>query len=230
MNENMVSVAELFNHYGMYLWKVQRPAAGRFVDLWSEVHASNCDDDVKRVITDVLWSVASFERACAFLEANATWIENAAAEGVPAVMAILSGPYGQQSLHYQLGLSLWMDLNDALIWYRCIPERLANLKTAARSGQTAITETEIEDELSVLRSRTVPEFNSQKIVQLSNNLLHRSWHPTIAKDTSFTLVWKGDDRGTVDFVEAGNVRDSLHQTLVEVVEQVLAFCRRVINS
>jgi hypothetical protein len=81
VNDDRISVETLFDHFGMYRWKIQRESSMRFVDPWSQVSHSQCDDPTKIRLVNVLWALMSFERAYDTLHVNAEWMEKANREG-----------------------------------------------------------------------------------------------------------------------------------------------------
>jgi hypothetical protein len=135
-DEEMVSLATVRDHYGVWRWRIERDSSNRLVEAWAKIGASALPDDTTVRLANVAWAVAVFERAYDVLLADIVRAEQARNVGVPAVMALLTGPY-QDSLDYLLGMSLWMDLGDVLVAYRTIAERLKRLK---RLGETELTE------------------------------------------------------------------------------------------
>ncbi|WP_157743307.1 hypothetical protein [Micromonospora coriariae] len=222
MDEQVTSFEESFRQYSVYKWKIERESNQRLVKLWSEIGTSNQDDGVKLILTDVAWAVGAFERAHDVLEANAMRVEEFRRNGVPAILAFLSGPY-HQSLDYNLAISLWMDLADVFVWYRTIVERLGHLKRPARKGATLVTESEIETQIEKLRRRAVDEFDGARATALANKLLHESRHPGNAHDLSTSVYWKGESGDELDFAENGDARDSIWRLRQETVEQLVRF-------
>jgi hypothetical protein len=228
MTDERVSFANAFRHYGVYRWKIERDPARRFEKYWVAVGACSRPDRTKVRLTEVLWALASFERSHETMEHNAIRVEDARNEGVPAVMALLSGSFGSDSLDYHLALSLWMDLADVLVWYRSIRDRLGVLKGSARAGEIPMTAAEIEAECEILDRRTLTEFGNAKVTRLANNLLHHSWHPTKAFEVSIQLYWKGAEGKLVDFAETGDVRASLRQLRGDTATQIANLTERMI--
>ncbi|NMO57307.1 hypothetical protein HH310_39810 [Actinoplanes sp. TBRC 11911] len=142
MTDERVSIAAAFQQYGFYRWKIERDPARRFEKYWAKVGACSRSDRTKVRLTEVLWALASFERSHEIMENNAIRVEDARNEGVPVMMALLSGSFGADSLDYHLALSLWMDLADVLGWYRSIRDRLG-LKGSARANEIPLSVAEI---------------------------------------------------------------------------------------
>ena len=157
---------------------MERESAYRFVKHWTRIGASGLRDDDKITLINVLWAVASMDRSYRALESNVKRAGAARDDGVPPVMALMSGPYGHRSLDYALGQSLWLDLADVLVWYRAVIDRLCWLKQAARRGRIALSVPELEHELSTADARVITEFGRKRVRDLADNLLHESWHPT----------------------------------------------------
>jgi hypothetical protein len=223
-----VSMETLQDHYQVWRWRLELESSQRFVELWKEIGASNLGDGEKLILVDVAWALASFERGYDLLSADLLRAERARNQGVPAVMATLTGPY-EDSLDYLIAASLWMDLGDILVWYRAIADRLAHLKGSARQARVLVKESEIRHQLDVLDRRRLPELSSERIRVLADNLLHHSWHPSRASSRlSIDLYWKGDDPKTVDFAQA-DFRLRLKAFVDETIEQISFFIRDVIQ-
>lgn len=222
-----VSVSTLEHHHGIYRWVIERESAYRFVKLWSRLGSSELVEADKIILTNVLWAVASMERSYRALENNVKRAELARNEGVPPVMALMSGPYGHQSLDYALGQSLWLDLADVLVWYRAVVDRLRRLKTAVRKKRIPLSLPELEQELSTANVRVISEFGGKRVRDLADTLLHESWHPT-TPDAGFDLYWREiDGRSVVAFTEEGDVMDSLFTVTKEAIEQVESLINRI---
>jgi hypothetical protein len=157
MDSERVSFETTFEQYCIYRWKIEREPAQRLVELWGKVGHAEVHPDVKVVLTDVIWALAAFERAHEILEFNALRVEKFKRDGVPAILAFLSGPHSG-SLDYNLAISLWMDIADVFVWYRTICERLGKLKTPIRKAVLALPASEVESQITALRRRRISAF------------------------------------------------------------------------
>lgn len=181
-----------------------------------------------RSLGNVAWAVASFERAYAVLLEDIARAERARNVGVPAVMAFLSGPY-KGSVEYLLGTSLWMDIADVLVCYRTIADRAKLLKGLPRRHRSPLSQLEIEQELVLLESRTLPELGHEAVRRLADTVLHRSWHPEVARDLGFVLFWKGEEPKQVDLAE-GDLLGSLSTLVEDTIRQVSTLISRFTES
>ena len=119
----MVSFTTLQEHYGIWRWRIERDSSNQLVKLWSDIGASGLQDDAKVRLANVAWALGAFERAYDVLLADIVSAEKAHNEGVPPLLAYVTGPY-ENSLDYLLGMGLWMDLGDVLVAYRTIAKRM----------------------------------------------------------------------------------------------------------
>ncbi len=224
---NTVSVSTLQLHHGYYRWAIERESAFRFVRLWHRLGSSELIETDQITLTNVLWAIASMERSYRTLEINVDRAAMAHNEGVPPVMAFMSGPY-PKSLEYALGQSLWLDLADVLVWYRAFIDRLGHLKNAVRRGRIPLSRSELEQELSTADARAIREFGSKRVRDLADNLLHDSWHPT-TPGTGFDLYWRQvEGRSVVAFTEEGDVMESLFTVVSEAIAQVESVINRIV--
>jgi hypothetical protein len=223
-----VSVSILKLHHGYYRWAIERESAYRFVRLWSRLGSSKLIETDKITLTNVLWATAAMERSYRTLEINVDRAAMARDEGVPPVMALMSGPYGRQSLDYALGQSLWLDLADVLVWYRAVVDRLRHLRAAVRKGRITLSVPELEQELSTANARVISEFGGKRVRDLADTLLHNSWHPT-TPDMAFPLHWRQiDGRSAVAFTEDGDAMESLFTVTKEAIAQVESLINRIV--
>jgi hypothetical protein len=224
-NENMVSVATLAEHYGQYRWTLERDSARRFAGLWAQISASSLQDRDKKTLTNVIWALASLERAFQVLESDAKRAEKVINEGAPAVMTFLSGPY-VGSLQYLLATGLWMDLGEVLAAYRTLQDRFGHLRRLVRRAGP-LTEQDFHAEKAALEARRLPELGTQPIRQLATNVLHHYWHPT-TPGVEIAWAWTGKEgEQTVNFTETGDLRESLFTVIGETVDQVVSLVRRL---
>lgn len=93
MSDNMVSTADLERHYELHRWRLELGSSQRFRHVLIDIANSGLDARDRSRVTNVVWALASFERAHAFLIANLRRADRAQNEGVPPAMAFLSGPY-----------------------------------------------------------------------------------------------------------------------------------------
>ena len=222
----MVSVATLAEHYGQYRWTLERDSAGRFAGLWGQIGASSLQDRDKGTLTNVIWALASLERAFQVLEADAKRAEKVVNVGAPAVMTFLSGPYAG-SLQYLLATGLWMDLGEVLAAYRTLQDRFGHLRRMVRGNAGPLTEQDFQAEKAALEARRLPELGTQPIRQLATNVLHHFWHPT-TPGVEFAWAWTGKEgERTVNFTEHGDLRGSLFTVVGETVDQVVSLVQRL---
>jgi hypothetical protein len=227
VNEGMVSLETVREHYGIWRWKIERESSKKFVETWAKINAASIGDDVKLDLADVAWALAAFERTYDVLSEDIIRAEAAHNVGVPPLMAVLTGPY-KQSLDYLIVVSLWMDLADVLVSYRTIVDRFGHLKNAARRSKIAMPLSDIEHEIEVLEARKLPELSSKPIRKLGDTILHHSWHPRGARSLNLELYWKGTDIKTLDFAD-GDLRRSLDGLVTDTLEQVYGFILAVIQ-
>lgn len=227
MAEETVSVQTLARHYGHYRWVLERDSAGRFAGLWGQIGASSLQDGDKETLTNVIWALASLERASQVLEADAKRAEEVENAGAPAAMTLLSGPHGANSLQVLLATGLWMDLGEVLTAYRTLEDRLGHLLQAVRAGRVPLTKDEFAAQVAALEARRLPELGNQPIRELATNLLHHYWHPT-TPGVNITLAWSGEDGGRkVNFTGQGDLRESLFTVVGETGDQVVSLVQRV---
>ncbi len=222
MPEGRVSFETVRTHHGIWRWKLEREASQRLVTSWRAVQGSGLHPESKVRLMNAAWSLATFERAYNMLASDARRAEQARADGVPAVMALLTGPY-ERSLDYLLTMSLWLDLGEVLAAYRTVVDRFALLKGPARRGQLPVLLTDVEAELSVLREGRLPSLSEQPVTDLANRILHEAWHPTEDDALALGIYWKQRE-GThiVDF-GTGDVRGELLTLAERTVKQVNQF-------
>jgi len=227
MADETVSVETLARHYGQYRWVLERDSASRFAGLWGRIGASGLQGRDKETLTNVIWALASLERALQVLEADAKRAEEVANEGAPAVMLMLSGSYGPKSLEYLLATSLWMDLGEVLTAYRTLQMRLGHLLQAVRGRRIPLTRPEFDAEVATLEVRRLPELGNRPIRELANNLLHQDWHPT-TRGVAFAWAWSGKEGDRkVNFTEEGDLRESLFAVVGHTVDQIASLVQRV---
>ena len=91
------------------------------------------------MLTNVIWGLSSLERSFQVLEADAKRAERVVNDGAPAVVGLLTGQYGTDSLTYLMATGLRMDLGDALTAYRTLadPRRKWCSRGRGRRGRTA---------------------------------------------------------------------------------------------
>lgn len=75
-------------------------------------------------MTNVIWGLSSLEPSFQVLEADAKRAERVVNDGAPAVVGLLTGQYGSDSLNYLMATGLWMDLGDVLTACRTVADRL----------------------------------------------------------------------------------------------------------
>lgn len=208
MAAEYVSFETVRTYHGIWRWKLERDASNRLVKSWQTVHGSELHPEAKTRLMNVSWSLATFERSYHMLASDARRAEQARSEGVPAIMALLTGPY-EQSLEYLMTMSLWMDLGEVLAAYRTVVDRFAQLKGPARRGRLPVAQDVVEEELSVLRGRQLPALSAEPVSRLANRVLHEAWHPTDYDALGLEIHWKERDGDYfVDFGH-GDVRDEL---------------------
>jgi hypothetical protein len=218
----MVSLATVRDPYGVWRWRIERDSSNRLVEAWAKIGASALPDDTTVRLANVAWAVAAFERAYDVLLADIVRAEQARNVGVPAVMALLTGPY-QDSLDYLLGMSLWMDLGDVLVAYRTIAERLKRLKRLGeRRIATLWSAADLDREVRALQDRKLPDLSSKPVTILANTILHDTWDPRVGLTVAFQLYWKGSDPLTLDFAE-GDFLEALATLVDETVKRVIGF-------
>lgn len=138
-----VSLKEIANHYDVHRWRLERSASTRLLGVLVKLAGSPLTEPDRACAANVVWAIASVERAYSFLVANLGRAKDASNVGVPPIMAYLTGPY-KVSLDHLLAMSLWMDLADVLVWYRIVIERLGKLKGPARRRRLLVTASEID--------------------------------------------------------------------------------------
>jgi hypothetical protein len=227
VDSETVSTQTLREHYGFWRWRLERESSNHFVKLWAEIGSSNLDHAAKVSLTNVAWALASFERSYDILREDIVRAETARNEGVPDVMAILSGPY-QDSLDYLIVTSLWMDLGDVLVAYRTIMDRFGHVKNPARGTNPAWAGSDVKRELAILEARRLPELSTDSMRKLAVTIAHHAWHPNRERTLGFQLYWKGTDPETLDFAE-GDLRGSLNTLVEETLRQVYGFIEAVLK-
>ena len=223
MDAETVRLATVRDHYGVWRWRIERDSSNRLVNAWAEIDAAGLADDTKVRLANVAWAAAAFERTYDVLLADILRAEQARNVGVPAVMALLTGPY-EHSLDYLLGMSLWMDLGDVLVAYRTIADRLKRLKEGriVRRSATPWSAGDVDREVRILQDRRLPDLSSEPVTILAGTILHDTWDPRVGLTVAFQLYWKGSDPQTLDFAE-GDFRDALATLVDETVKQVNEF-------
>ena len=227
MDEEMIPLRTVREHYGIWRWKIERDSSNRLVKLWAEIGASNLDDETKVALANVAWALGSFERAYDILLEDIVRTETAQNTGVPASIRFLTGPY-ENSLEYLLGMSLWMDLADVLVSYRTIVDRFSHLRRAPRRKRISMSVLDIDREIGILRSRILPELSAEHVTTLANGLLHETWHPSGTRTLGFELYWKGTDTKRFDFAKA-DFRESLNGLVEDTIKQIYDFIFAVIR-
>lgn len=206
--EETVSFETVRTHHGIWRWKMERESSQRLVRSWRAVAAAHLHSETKTQLMNVAWSLASFERAYNILIADAHRAEHARAVGVPAIMALLTGPY-ERSLEYLLTMSLWMDLGDVLAAYRTIVDRFTHLRGSARRQRLSMSPAELEREITILQNRRLPSLSNEPLMILANRILHQAWHPTEDDALALEIHWKGSaEEPVIDFA-SGDVRGEL---------------------
>lgn len=221
----LVSTETLQQHYGWWRWRIERESSNRLVMVWQEIAASALPEDTKVRLADVAWALGAFERAFDVLMADIERAERARREGVPPVLAMLTGPY-PQSLDYLVAMGLWMDLGDVLAAYRTIPMRLKHLtaRPLLRAQSTKWTKADIDQQVDLFRARTIPALGAEPVMEMANTILHHTWEPSAQRDLSVQLHWKGAGHQIVDFAQ-DDVREALTKLVEETLEQVYLFVR-----
>jgi hypothetical protein len=171
----------------------------RFADTWTKIAASSLVPDVQVRFANVAWALAGFERSYDLLTENFHRTEEAMRNGVPPVMAFLSGPH-EESLQLLLGASLWLDLGEVIAHYRTVADRFAHLKGATRRGLIPAEAATVEGELHWLRSQSLPALANAPVTKLADRVLHEAWHPAGSTEMSFPLYFR--ESGRVDLAEA----------------------------
>lgn len=224
-----VSFETVRTHHAIWRWKLERDASDRLVKSWQTIHESALHRDAKTPLMNVSWSLATFERNYHMLATDARRAEQARSEGVPAIMAHLTGPY-EQSLEYLLTMSLWMDLGEVLAAYRTVVDRFAHLRGPARRGRLPVALDVVEDELAVLRGRKLSALSDEPMTRLANRVLHEAWHPTADDALALEIHWKQRDGGDfIDFAN-GDVRDELLSLAEDTLKQIRAFIALAVES
>jgi hypothetical protein len=224
--DETVSFETTRQHYGVWRWAIERSASARLVRLWAEINDSSLPDDTKVRLADVAWALGAFQRAHEVLQEDCIRAEKARRDGVPAVMAVLTGPWSN-SLDYLIAMGLWMDLGDVLVAYRTIPERLRKAMTSRavlRDPSTKWTKADVDQQLAILQGRTLPGLGSEPVTRMAGTILHHSWDPSAQPSQSLILAWKGPNNETVDFAE-DDVREALTTLVDDTLDQVYGFIR-----
>jgi hypothetical protein len=191
---------------------------------WATVEAAQLHPETKSQLMNIAWSLASFERAYNVLDEDARRAEQARAVGVPAIMAMATGPY-KESLEYLLTTSLWMDLGDILAAYRTIMDRLGNLKRSIRRHPGPLTQVELDRQSALLEARRLPSLSDEPLRNLAVRILHIAWHPTA--DDDLAIYWKGTaEQPVIDFAP-GDVRDELLSVVEDTSRQINEFLSAV---
>jgi hypothetical protein len=224
----MVSTQTLREHYGFWRWRLERESSTRLVELWAKIGSSSLDHAAKVSLTNVAWALASFERSYDILSEDIVRAERARNEGVPAAMAVLSGPY-PASLDYLIGMSLWMDLGDVLVAYRTLMDRFGHLKDPAKGMNPAWAGAAVERELAALEARRLPELSTDSMRKLAVTIVHHAWHPNRDSALDFQLYWKGTNPETLDFAAEGDLRGSLKTLVEETLRQIYEFIQAVLQ-
>lgn len=144
------------------------------------------------------------------------------------MVGLSTGHYGTDSLHYLMATGLWMDLGDVLTAYRTVADRLRLLLKGVRAGRVTLTPDELAAEMTALESRRLSELSGQPLREMADNLLHRSWRPTTST-VAFTWAWTTgqDGRQTINFIESGDLRESVFEVIGETVDQIVDLARRL---
>jgi len=223
----MVSTQTLREHYGFWRWHLERESSNRLVRLWRDIGSSSLNHAAKVSLANVAWALAAFERSYDILREDIVRAERARNEGVPAPMAVLSGPY-PDSLDYLIGMSLWMDLGDALVAYRTVMDRFGHLRSFTKGKNPAWAGADVERELATLEARRLPELSTASMRELAVTIAHLTWHPNKESTLDFRLYWKGTNPETLDFAE-GDFRRSLNTLVEETLKQVYEFILAVLQ-
>lgn len=223
MDAEMVSFETVQEHYGIWRWRVEKDSSNQLVELWSKIDASGLADDTKVRMANVAWALAAFERAYDVLLADIVRAEKARNEGVPPVMAMLTGPY-EGSLDYLLGMGLWMDLGDVFVAYRTVAKRLGRLgeRRIARRSATPWSAADVDREVRAFQDRRLPELGADPVTVMAGTILHNTWDPSVELSLAFRIYWKNSNPETLDFAE-GDFREALAKLVDETVEQVRGF-------
>jgi len=116
-------------------------------------------------------------------------------------------------------------LGDVLVAYRTIPMRLKRVMTARtvlRATGTKWTETDVDQQMDLLRARMLPGLGSDPVTEMANTVLHHTWEPSARQDLGIHLCWKGPHQQAVDFAE-DDVREDLTRLVEETLRQFYSF-------
>jgi hypothetical protein len=230
MDDGMVSLKTVQEHYGIWRWRIEKDSSNELVKIWSDIDGSGLPDDTKVRLANVAWALGAFERSYDLLLADIVRAEKARNEGAPPLMKHLTGPY-EDSLDYLLGMGLWMDLGDVLVAYRTIAKRIdRGLKDGGvlRRSSTPWKLADVREQVEKMEARALPELGTDPVTIMANTILHRTWDPSVELTMAFKIYWKGSDPETLDFAE-GDVRGALSKLVDETVEQIRQFLRSVLE-
>jgi hypothetical protein len=200
-------------YHAVWQWRLELESSQRFVQTWSALSASSLQPTVQVRLANVAWALAGLERSYDLLMEAFHRADQARTEGVPPVMAFLSGPY-ENSLEYLLGASLWLSLGEVIAHFRTVVERFSHLKGPARRGLLPVDVATVDAEIAWLRSLTLPALATSPVTNLANRVLHEAWHPADTIELSIPLYFR--ENGHVDLTE-----DDLREQLNDLVEGTL---------
>lgn len=218
-NGETVTFEATRRHHAVWQWRVELESSQRFVGTWSKIAASSLDTSTQVRLANVAWGLAGFERSYDLLAENFHRADQARRDGMPAIMAFLSGPH-ERSLEYLLGASLWLDLGEVIAHFRTVADRFSYLKGPARRDHLPADLAAVEVELLWLKSRALPALGEIPVTELANRVLHEAWHPAGTVDLAFPLYFR--ESGSVDLAE-DDLRDQLRGFVETTLERVTPF-------
>ncbi len=211
---DMVPVSDLGKHYNIHLWHIEGPPADHLEGLLIRIAGSRLDASRQAKLGNVVWGLASTERAWVTLNQNWVRVQGWLNEGAPPLLHLQRY---EGSLLRLGAATLWMDLAQTMIWYRTIRDRLRKLKGDHRALRVPLVK--IEGHESRLTHRRMPEFEGHSLIELADRLLHRSWHPN-AQDELRMFVRQIDEKRVPHFTEEGDAMRTLFEHLRDTRSQI----------